>query len=189
VATRQDPIDEVQHPAEAYLRHPPRDSGTTSAGPERNTDRSNLLHAITPLPLTADELAVLRELSARIDAPVYRDDVDSILFEYASDEEQVQSIERILNRKADRAVVFMEDARDVKPTPFTPVPEELQWRRSPFRLLACMPFRISSVTAAWSTRLRPAFNVLGDLLRLDWSTDDWVRDFRRLADEASFRAG
>ena len=63
---------------------------------------------------------------------------------------------------------------------------ELAWRQSPFRILVCMPFRVPEVERAWRERLQPALQRIGSVLRLDWTTDDWVRDIRRLLGEASF---
>jgi len=164
------------------------EAAATATDAYRATDRSNLLHAVARLNLTADELGLLRRLRRRLPRPQYQEDVDAVLFEYSSEEDQRHVLEQIWLDAAAEAT----GQEVVAPTPSTPPPtipvvsEEARWQRSPFRLLACMPFRVPAVAEAWANHFRPAFAKLGDVLRLDWSTDDWVRDVRRLAANASY---
>ena len=155
----------------------------------RKTDRSNLLHAVAPLNLSADEIAVLRRLREQISPQVYREDVDAVLFEHTTREEQLEALREIWIEAAGGAT------REAKADPLSEeavmkpsamAPQETRWRQSPFRLLVCMPFRVPEVSRVWVEQLQPALESLGDVLRLDWSTDDWVRDIRRIADEAAF---
>ena len=64
--------------------------------------------------------------------------------------------------------------------------EEARWWHSPFRLLACMPFHNPEVSSVWADHLKPALEGIGDVLRVDWTTGDWVQDIRRIADGAAF---
>jgi hypothetical protein len=156
--------------------------------PYQKTDRSNLLHAIRPLRLTADELGVLRGLRDQISPPVYREDVDAVLYEHATDEDRMDALEQIwikAHAAATGKPVSISTA-DVVAKTLPLAPEETRWHRDPFRLLVCMPFQSPTASRAWTARFRPAFDAIGDVLRLDWSTDDWVRDFRRLTEDASF---
>lgn len=169
--------------------------------PYRKTDRSNLLHAIAQLDLSANELAMLRRLREQISPPVYREDVDAVLFEHMTEEERFEALQQIWIQAADRAVqgtgprpaedrtgqgTRPRSAEAVADTSTTISTQEARWWRSPFRLLACMPFRVPEVSSAWADKLQPALGSLGDVLRVDWTTGDWVRDIRRIADGAAF---
>ena len=164
------------------------EAAATATDAYRATDRSNLLHAVARLNLTADELGLLQRLRSRLPRPQYQEDVDAVLYEFSSGEDQRKVLEQIWFDAAAKAA----GREVVAPTPSTPQPtiavvsDEARWQRSPFRLLACMPFRVPAVAQAWTDHFCPAFAALGDVLRLDWSTDDWVRDVRRLAASASY---
>lgn len=165
------------------------DNTPTVGDAYRKTDRSNLLHAIAALDLSADEIAVLRRLREQMSPPVYREDVDAVLYQHTTKEDQFDALQRIWAEAAIQATGGAKPNHVTVSVPAKPVslaPEEVRWLQSPFRLLACMPFRIPQVSRVWTERLSPALEALGGVLRLDWSTDDWVRDIRRLVDEASF---
>ncbi len=77
--------------------------------PYRKTDRSNLLHAVTKLDLSASELAVLRRLREQISPPVYRKDVDAVLFEHMTKKEKLETLRQIWTQAADEAGYHLEE--------------------------------------------------------------------------------
>jgi hypothetical protein len=173
----------------------------------RKTDRSNLLIAVGRLDLTADEIALLRQLRNRISPSVYKEDVDAILFKHSTRDEQIDTLMQIWTKNSPNGTTggaippaLVKDAKDEHddtqpvsgiensgPTDSTITESrERAWLLSPFRILVCMPFRVPEISRVWSDRICPALEDLGNVLRLDWSTDDWVRDIRRISDEAAF---
>lgn len=77
---------------------------------------------------------------------------------------------------------------DANPQPKRDVGSEnlTLWKRSPFPLLICMNFsRPPIVPRIWEQTFKPGLEKIGKpLCRIDWQTDDWVRDLRQAASDA-----
>ncbi len=61
------------------------------------------------------------------------------------------------------------------------------WRKSPFPILVCMPFHTPPIVPyVWETYIKTFVIKIGQVIRIDWTTDDWVDDFRRAVYDAAF---
>ncbi len=61
------------------------------------------------------------------------------------------------------------------------------WRKSPFPILVCMPFHMPPIVPyIWETHIKPFVSSIGQVIRIDWTTNDWVDDFRLAASDAAF---
>lgn len=62
-----------------------------------------------------------------------------------------------------------------------------EWRRSPFPILVCMSFRTPPIVPqVWQSHIEPTVSEIGQVIRVDWTTDDWVEDLRQVVSDAAF---
>lgn len=61
------------------------------------------------------------------------------------------------------------------------------WKRSPFPILVCMSFHTPPIVPhVWKTSIEPVVSEMGPVIRIDWTTDDWVEDLREAVSDSAF---